>query len=157
MRPTISESISCRKNVFLLENFNKNTFFLHEMINLVWTNFSSPNRLIWWHHMAWALLVMMHGITEKIATRRILEICVCFIPYFRLLVFGILVTSVTWFSFRFFSRLAHVALKNVNKDYVTFSYFCNFVAKSDQKWKIGWKKQWYQRRHNSQTNDSHDI
>ena len=26
MRPTVSESISCRKNMFLLENFNKNTF-----------------------------------------------------------------------------------------------------------------------------------
>ena len=34
MRPTVSESISCRKNVFLLENFNKNTFFLHEMDKL---------------------------------------------------------------------------------------------------------------------------
>ena len=27
----------------------------------------------------------------------------------------------------------HLALQNVNKDYVIFSYFCNFVAKSDQK------------------------
>ena len=34
MRPTVSESISCRKNVFLFENFNKNTFFLHEMDKL---------------------------------------------------------------------------------------------------------------------------
>jgi hypothetical protein len=24
-------------------------------------------------------------------------------------------------------------LQNVNKDYVIFSYFCNFIAKSDQK------------------------
>jgi hypothetical protein len=30
-------------------------------------------------------------------------------------------------------RLAHIALQNVNKDYVIFSYFRNFVAKSDHK------------------------
>ena len=36
------------------------------------------------------------------------------------------------FSFVFF-RLAHLALQNVNKDYVIFSYFLNFVAKSHQK------------------------
>ena len=41
---------------------------------------------------------------------------VLFIPYFRLLVFGILVTLVP-----FFFRLAHLALQNVNKDYVIFS------------------------------------
>ena len=35
--------------------------------------------------------------------------------------------------FLFFSRLAHLALQNVNKDYVIFSYFRNFIAKSDQK------------------------
>ena len=34
MRTTVILSISCRKNVFLLENFNKNTFFLHEMDKL---------------------------------------------------------------------------------------------------------------------------
>ena len=33
-----------------------------------------------------------------------------------------------------------LALKNVNKDYLIFSYFCNFVAKSDQKPKTGWTK-----------------
>ena len=32
-----------------------------------------------------------------------------------------------------FFRLAHLALQNVNKDYVIFSYFRNFIAKSDQK------------------------
>ena len=32
-----------------------------------------------------------------------------------------------------FFRLAHLALQYVNKDYVIFSYFHNFVAKSDQK------------------------
>ena len=32
-----------------------------------------------------------------------------------------------------FVHLAHLALQNVDKDYVTFSYFCNFVTKSDQK------------------------
>ena len=34
MRKTVSLSVSCGKNVFLLENFNKNTFFLHEMDKL---------------------------------------------------------------------------------------------------------------------------
>ena len=62
---------------------------------------------------------------------------VSFIPYFCLLVFGILVTLVAWFCFRLFSRLA---LQNVNKDYTIFLYFRNFVAKSDQKRKMGWTK-----------------
>ena len=47
-------------------------------------------------------------------------------------VYWFLVTLVAWFSFRFF-RLAHLALQNVNKDYIIFLYFCNFVAKSDKK------------------------
>ena len=34
MRTTLNLSISCRKNEYLLENFNKNTFFLHEMYKL---------------------------------------------------------------------------------------------------------------------------
>ena len=55
---------------------------------------------------------------------------VLFIPYFRLLVFGILVT------FPVFFRLAHLALQNANKDYVIVLYFSNFVAKSDQKPKM---------------------
>ena len=37
--------------------------------------------------------------------------------------------------FLVFFRLAHLALQNVNKDYVIFLYFRNFVAKSDQKQK----------------------
>ena len=61
-----------------------------------------------------------------------------FIPYFGLLVFGILVTLVMWFSFRVFFRLALPCLGN--KDYVIFSYFCNFADKSDQKWKMKWTK-----------------
>ena len=32
-----------------------------------------------------------------------------------------------------FFRLVHLALQNVNKDYVIFSYFHNFIAKSDKK------------------------
>ena len=32
-----------------------------------------------------------------------------------------------------FFRLTHLALQNVNKDYVIFLYFWNFIAKSDQK------------------------
>ena len=35
--------------------------------------------------------------------------------------------------FLFFFCLAHLAFQNVNKDYLIFSYFHNFVAKSDQK------------------------
>ena len=34
MRTAVNLSISCRKNMFLLENFNKNTFFLHEIDKL---------------------------------------------------------------------------------------------------------------------------
>jgi len=33
----------------------------------------------------------------------------------------------------FFPVFFHLALQNVNKDYVIFLYFRNFVAKSDQK------------------------
>jgi hypothetical protein len=32
-----------------------------------------------------------------------------------------------------FFRLAHLALHNVNKEYVIFLHFCNFVAKSEKK------------------------
>ena len=57
-----------------------------------------------------------------------------FIPYFCLLVFDILVplefSCVIFFSF---FCLAHFALQNVNKDYVIFLCFCNFITKSDQK------------------------
>ena len=34
MRTTVILSISCGKNMFLLENFNKNTFFIHDMDKL---------------------------------------------------------------------------------------------------------------------------
>ena len=64
---------------------------------------------------------------------------VSFIPYFHLLVFGILVTLLRDFLSCFFC-LAHLALQNVNKDYIIFLYCRNFVAKSDQKQKIGWTK-----------------
>ena len=50
---------------------------------------------------------------------------------FHIFVFWFLVTLVAWFSFHFFC-LAHLALQNVNKDYVIFPNFLNF-AKSDQK------------------------
>ena len=61
-----------------------------------------------------------------------LEYNVSFIPYFCLLVFGILVTLVAWFSFLFF-HLAYLVLQNVNKDYIIFLYFRNFIVKGDQK------------------------
>ena len=65
---------------------------------------------------------------------------VSFIQYFHLMVFGTLGSLVAWFSLCFF-RLAHLALQNVNKDYVIFPYFHKFVAKSNQKRKMGWTKQ----------------
>ena len=34
MRTAVNLFISCRKNAFLLENFNKNMFFLNEMDKL---------------------------------------------------------------------------------------------------------------------------
>ena len=52
---------------------------------------------------------------------------VSFIPYFCLLVFGILVTLVAWFSFHFLAKCKQ-GLCNI------------FVAKSDQKRKKGWTK-----------------
>ena len=58
---------------------------------------------------------------------------------------------VFWFSvfwslqlhdfFFIFFHLVHLALQNVNKDYIIFLYFCNFVTKSDQKPKMKWDKQ----------------
>ena len=38
--------------------------------------------------------------------------------------------------FSVFSVFPNLALKNVNKDYVIFLYFCNLVNKSDQKPKM---------------------
>ena len=58
---------------------------------------------------------------------------VLFIPYFCLMAFGILVLWLRDFLFIVFFCLVHLALQNINKDYVIFSYFCNFIAKSDQK------------------------
>merc|ERR1712051_848297 len=44
--------------------------------------------------------------------------------------------------FLFFFHLAHLALQNVNKYYIIFSYFHNFVIKSDQKPKMkNWTKE----------------
>ena len=42
----------------------------------------------------------------------------CLSHFFAFLVFGILVTSVAWFFFTVFFRLAHLALHNVYKDYI---------------------------------------
>ena len=60
-------------------------------------------------------------------------IIVSFIPYFRLLVFGNFDHFSFLILFPLFFRLAHLALQNVNKDSMIFSYCRNFVAKSDQK------------------------
>ena len=61
------------------------------------------------------------------------------IPYFRLLVFGIVVALVAWFSFRI-SCLTHLALQNENKDYIIFLYFHSFLARSDQTPNLAWTK-----------------
>ena len=57
---------------------------------------------------------------------------VSFIPYFCFLVSGILFTLIAWFSFRSFLSCPS-CLAKCKKEYVIFSYFRNFVAKSDQK------------------------
>ena len=54
---------------------------------------------------------------------------VSFIPYFQFLVFRIWSLQLGDFLSIFF----RLALQNVNKDYVVFLYFRNFVAKSDKK------------------------
>ena len=58
------------------------------------------------------------------------SIHVLFIPYFRFWYFGHFSCV---FFFLVFSCLAHLPLQNGNKDYVIFSYFHNFITKSDQK------------------------
>ena len=45
LRTSVNLSISCRKNMFLLENFNKNMFFLHEMDKLT----SVLMSIEWWN------------------------------------------------------------------------------------------------------------
>jgi len=55
MRTTVSLSISCGKNVFLLENFNKNTFFLHEMDKLTVVLMS----IKWLNKKRWPLIVTL--------------------------------------------------------------------------------------------------
>ena len=45
IRTAVNLFISCRKNVFLLENFNKNSFFLHEMDKLMAVLMS----IEWWN------------------------------------------------------------------------------------------------------------
>ena len=69
-----------------------------------------------------------------IAQTHVFKTClsiVLFIPYFRLWYFG-------HFSFViFFLVFFHLALQIVNKGYIIFSYFCNFVTKSkkeNEKW-----------------------
>ena len=80
-------------------------------------------------HKSYQNFIKVIGLKSKLQIKSNLS----FIPYFHLLVFDILVILVAWFSFWFFFCLAHLALQNVNKNYVIFSYFHNFVAKSDQK------------------------
>ena len=81
-------------------------------ISIVYAQFG---QLFWtWFFTMCINAMFIHNIWSIIWTN------VSFIPYFRLFVFGILVTLVVWFSFSFF-HLAHLALQNVNKDYVIFS------------------------------------
>ena len=64
--------------------------------------------------------VMKQG-TVSILEQCLLSTYILFIPYFRLLVFGILFTLVVRFFFYFY--FAHLALKNVNKDIVSRTFF----------------------------------
>ena len=68
MRTTVSLSISCGKNVFLLENFNKNTFFLHEMDKLTVVLMS----IKWLNKKRWPLT---HNMTKYYmsSTRKLVE------------------------------------------------------------------------------------
>ena len=52
---------------------------------------------------------------------------VSFIPYFHLSVFGHFSCVISFFP------STHLVLQNVNKAYIIFLYFRNFVAKSDPK------------------------
>ena len=58
---------------------------------------------------------------------------VLFIPYFCLLVFWYFGHFSCVIFFPGFFRLTHLALQNVNKDYVIFSYFRNFLPKVTKK------------------------
>ena len=58
----------------------------------------------------------------------------CFVhPIFSSFGFWYFVHSSCVVFFPVFFCLVHLALQNVNKDYIIFLYFHNFVAKSDQK------------------------
>ena len=61
------------------------------------------------------------------------RICVLFHPIFSSFGFWYFSHFSCTIFFPVFFRLAHLALQNVIKDYVIFSYFWDFVAKSDQK------------------------
>ena len=54
MRTTVSLSISCRKNLFLVKNFNKNTFSLYEMDKLTVVLMSIKR---WLNKKRWPLTV----------------------------------------------------------------------------------------------------
>ena len=72
MRTTVSLSISCGKNVFLLENFNKTTFFLYEMdkLTVVLISIKWLNKKRWplvWQHFCRTLLhiLQVHPFCSK--------------------------------------------------------------------------------------------
>ena len=66
---------------------------------------------------------------------------VSFTPYFRLLVFGILVTLVAWFSFRFFPSSPSCLAKCKQRLRNIFLTLLPKVTKN-KKWKMGWTKQY---------------
>jgi hypothetical protein len=81
----------------------------------------------WTNKIIFVFIAMLLNISKQSMT------IVSFIPYFHLLVFWYFGHFSCVIFFSFFFRLAYLALQNVNKDYVIFSYFHNFVGKSDQK------------------------
>ena len=111
----------------------KRSVFVMIVRNLHRTEYNSPKVNIMVSKPFWSNFFVTHyNFTNHFQNFQSF-IYVWFIPCFHHLVFGILVTLVVWFSLRFFYCLAYLALQNVNKHYVIFLYFHNFVAKSDQK------------------------
>ena len=68
--------------------------------------------------------------------QKIWQTIVSFIPYFRLLVFGILITLVAWFSFRFFPSCLAKCKQRLCNIFVTLSP----KVTKNQKWKMRWTK-----------------
>ena len=92
-----------------IQSSNSNIHYNDELLSC-WSNSITVASALWF--LGCGVFVFYNQITCWHAWQKF-----CSSHIFRLLVFGILITLVAWFSF----RLAHHALQNVNKDYVIFS------------------------------------